>query len=143
MKILFVCTGNICRSPMAMVIFQNICIGKGQKNVKVAGAGTHAEFEATKEAVEALKVCGEKLPRKRLLATQFTERMLCEYDHIICMTQRHADYIGHHHANVKTLHEFADCGDIFDPYGYPLDIYIEVCKKLQNALSVLYNALFN
>jgi len=128
---------------MAEVIFRNLCVKNGHGHVQVDGVGTFAEREATPDALRALKICGEKLPKKRLMATQFIGRMVDGYDHIICMTERHADFIGRHHVNVKTLHEYANCGDIFDPYGYPLDIYIEVCKKLQVALKVLYSALIN
>jgi len=141
MKILFVCTGNICRSPMAEVIFQNLCEKHHRNGVFASGAGTYACDEMTPEAYEALKICGEKVPRKRIRATQFEPRMTHEFDHIICMTRQHKNFIGNF-ANVKTLDEYAGCGDIFDPFGYPLDVYIEVCKKLQKALGVLYNALF-
>lgn len=142
MKVLFVCTGNICRSPMAEIIFRNMCIANGRNDTQVSGAGTFAEYEMTEDAFKALEICGELLPCQKLRATQFTAQMIDEYDHVICMTENHAKYVGRQHANVKTLHEFANCGDIFDPYGYPLDIYIEVCKKLQNALGLLYNVLF-
>ena len=135
MRILFVCTGNICRSPMAEVIFKNL----NSKNI-VKSAGIYAADEMTCEAGEALKNCGEKLPRKKMKATQFKPSMLSEFDHIICMTRRHKEYIGDF-AHVKTLDDFAGCGDIFDPYGWPLDVYIEVCKKLQGALKVLYNKI--
>lgn len=142
MKVLFVCTGNICRSPMAEIIFRNICVTNGRNDIQVSGAGTFAEYEMTENAFKALEICGELLPSERLKATQFVMQMIDEYDHVICMTEKHADFVGRQYINVKTLHEFANCGDIFDPYGYPLDIYIEVCKKLQNALGLLYSKLF-
>jgi len=120
---------------MAEVIFRNF-----DKTLVVESAGTHAQHEMTRESGEALKLCGEKLPRKKMLATQFTQRMVSEYDFIICMTKRHKERIGEF-PNVKTLDEFTGCGDVFDPYGYPIDTYIEVCKKLQKDLRVLYNLL--
>jgi len=135
MKILFVCTGNICRSPMAEVIFRNLC-----SKCTVKSAGIYAADEMTREAGEALKLCGERLPRKKMKATQFKPSMIPEFDHIICMTRRHKAFIGNF-AHVKTLDDFTGCGDIFDPYGWPLDTYIDVCKKLQGALKVLYNKL--
>ena len=136
MKVLFVCTGNICRSPMAEIIFRNLC-GMG---AVIKSAGTHAADAMTSKAAEALRACGEKLPRKKMKATQFAPHMVTEFDFIICMTRRHKERIGNF-ANVKTLDEFAGCGDIFDPFGWPLDTYIEVCKKLQKALEVLYNRI--
>jgi len=56
------------------------------------------------------------------------------------MTRRHKEFVGDF-PNVKTLDEFTGCGDVADPYGWPLDTYIEVCKKLQKELGVLYNVL--
>jgi len=140
MKVLFVCTGNICRSPMAEVIFRNLCEKNGRKDIIVRGAGTYACDEMTPEAMEALKICGEVVPKKPIRATQFEAGMLSEFDYIICMTRRHVQQIGTRE-NVKTLDEFAGCGDIFDPYMYPLDVYIEVCKKLQGALKKFYDCV--
>jgi len=141
MKILFVCTGNICRSPMAEVIFKNLC-----PKFTVWSAGTHAAKAPvggmTKESGEALRICGEKLPRKKMKATQFEASMISKFDYVICMTRRHKERIGDA-LNVKTLDELVGSGDIFDPFGYPLDTYIEVCKKLQKELKLLYNVIAN
>jgi len=120
---------------MAEVIFKNF----GGKNT-VRSAGTHAADEMTKESLEALRILGEKLPRKVMKATQFTPQMVSKFDFVICMTKRHKERVGDF-ANVKTLDEYTGCGDIFDPYGWPIDTYVEVCKKLQRELRVLYNVL--
>ena len=142
MKILFVCTGNICRSPMAQVIFTNLCKQGGRGDIVVRGAGTAAQdgWEMTADARRALKLCGEKVGRKPMLATRFDPVMIKGYDHIITMTHAHAEHIGRH-PNVKSLDEFADCGDIMDPYLYPIDVYINVCKQLQEALAILYKEI--
>jgi protein-tyrosine-phosphatase len=124
---------------MAEVIFKNLC-GRG---VTVKSAGTHAAKALgfmTKESGEALKICGEKLPRKKIKATQFEQEMIAEFDYVICMTWRHKERVGEAE-NVKTLDELVGSGDIFDPFGHPLDTYIEVCKKLQKELGLLYTVL--
>ena len=142
MKILFICTGNICRSPMAQIIFENLCKKNKRKGITVKGAGTGAYEgqEMTTEAKQALKLCGEKLPRKPILATGFNPVMVQGYDHIITMTHAHAEYIGKY-SNVKSLDELTGCGDIIDPYLYPINVYIDVCKKLQEALRILYKEI--
>jgi len=124
---------------MAEVIFRNLCEKHGRKDIEVRGAGTHAECLMTEEAKKALIKCGEKIS-ERIKSTQFEQRMIDEFNYIICMTRRHKDFIGHHES-VMTLDEFTGCGDIFDPYGYPLNTYIKVCKELQTALQVLYNKI--
>ena len=143
MGVLFVCTGNICRSPMAEIIFKNILKKNGRDDVVVASAGTHAPTNTTMmpEVAEALKARGERVPRKPIKATQFSHFMYGAYNYIICMTRAHVDHLGNNRPNVFSLDELAGCGDVFDPYLYPLSTYIEVCKLLQKALAVLYNKI--
>lgn len=142
MKILFVCSWNTCRSPMAEVIFKNLCYLKVKDKTVVRSAGTHAAGDMSLKAWDALKICGEIRPARRMKAVQFEPSMIKEFDYIICMTRKHAEYIGLQYKSVKTLDDFVGCGDIFDPYGHVLEVYVEVCKKLQKALSILYNTIF-
>lgn len=145
-KILFVCTGNICRSPMAQIIFENIA-KKHQKSAKndqkyagfvVKSAGIGAQYgEFTSDlALLALKKCGEGT-HKPFASTLFTREMIGEFDRIVCMTAYHKQRIdpGSIYFNVQTLANY----DIPDPWGYAEDIYIEVCKQLQTAVKELYN----
>ena len=56
-KVMFICTGNICRSAMAEGMFKKILKDKGIENVEVCSAGIYAETGAyaTDEAIEAAK----------------------------------------------------------------------------------------
>jgi len=139
-KILFVCGGNTCRSPMAEVIFRNLCKRRGRKDIFVssAGAAVEAGLPVIDDTYVALKSCGETIGRRKKSAVQFKPSMIYEYDLIITMTKFVKRFIGDFE-NVKTLDEVAGCGDILDPFGYPIDVYIEVCKKLQKSMEVLYN----
>ena len=142
MKILFVCTGNICRSPMAQVIFENLLKRDKVKGVTVASAGTFTidGLPMTPTAVEALGVCGEKLGRKARKSRLFKKAMLKRYDHIVCMTAKHAEAIGAH-GNVYTIDQAVGCGDVPDPFMQGLDVYTACCKMLQEALGELYRRI--
>lgn len=148
MKICFVCTGNICRSPMAEIIFQNLCRKNKCTDIEVYSAGTRVAVGTviSKESQIALRDCREKLPKVLPHARQFTPDMFALYDHIICMTGGHKLELcayGRVPAlnNVRTLHEWVGCGDIADPYGNGTDRYFEVCKILQSALKLLYKEI--
>jgi len=114
MKILFVCTGNTCRSPMAEKIFAGLCQKNGRADVVVKSAGTHAYPPHTR----------------------WCDEMLSEFDHIVCMEQGHADFVQAGGAP-KNIHIF----NIKDPWGQSQDVYSDVHKKLQKAIKVLYNEI--
>ena len=154
MKILFVCTGNTCRSPMAQVIFSNICKKRKHKGVKVASAGifTKDGIPQMGAGVDALIACGEKLGKTNVKSTQFTPEMIKKYDFIVTMSREHALYIRGMQlgwsedeikscAEIGSLDEFVGCGDIGDPYGSGKDIYVACCEQLQFGLNKLYEKI--
>jgi len=127
---------------MAQVIFANICKKYGNTDFVIKGAGTATSNgePITPLAVEALRACGEKIPAQLPRSTRWNEYMLDEFDHIVCMTQGHAYTIDSsgEYLNVYTLDSVTGCGDVFDPWRYPIEIYIDVCIRLQQDLEVLY-----
>ena len=156
MKVLFVCTGNTCRSPMAQVIFTNLCKKHKRKGVKVASAGifTRNGIPQMGTGVEALIATGEKLGKTTIKSTQFLPAMIKKYDFIVTMSAEHAMYIrgmqlGWSESEIKSvaqigsLHEFVGCGDISDPFGGNKDVYITCCEQLKEALELLYKKILN
>ena len=88
MKILFICTGNICRSPAAEVILQKLLEEKQLSGIQVKSAGTHErdKYPRDETMVNIAKEYGYHMTGT---SQTMTPDMLMEADLIIVMTQRH------------------------------------------------------
>ncbi len=148
-NILFVCTGNTCRSPMCEAYFRHLCTNDGKKdNVKVSSAGVFAAegASASEQAQAVMQEIG--LDLSRFHSTVLTEDLLHRADLVIVMTSGHKRHVGIlcHEALAKTrlLGEFAaDAGgnDIQDPFGGDLAVYRECFCEMKVALDNLFHEL--
>ena len=135
MNILFVCTGNTCRSPMAAAIMEKIAV-ENDLDVLIESAGLFANVggTASDEAIEALDKMGIDLTFHQ--TKPITEELIEKSDIFLAMTQAHKELLKPMAGDkVYTLKEYAgENGDISDPYGGDLEEYEETANEIYDTL---------
>lgn len=132
-SVLFVCTGNSCRSPMAESLLKKI-----KPHWKIASAGTHAYegIPASTQAVEAMKEISSHIKNHRSQA--LTSSLLKSYDTIVCMQSSHMNFIQEsfsHQFDSKLflINQFSSCSSpdgIPDPIALSLNEYKDCLNKI-------------
>ncbi|MCL2598451.1 MAG: L-threonylcarbamoyladenylate synthase [Firmicutes bacterium] len=137
-SILFVCSGNTCRSPMMEFIFKDFVKDKPQKIV-VASSGLFADENQTmtKSAERALQELGVAYQHKQ---AKFLEReVLDKYDMVVTMTAMHKVGLPNY-PRIVSMDEIVGY-EIPDPFGGDASVYQSVAQKLQQACKQVYERL--
>ncbi|MEA3368747.1 MAG: low molecular weight protein arginine phosphatase [Candidatus Ratteibacteria bacterium] len=140
--VLFVCTGNSCRSVMAHNLFQKILEEDGlDGKIKVASAGTAVRL-GLKPVRGTIKVLGQEgIDVRHYRSQKLSSDLLNQAELIIVMEKRHrANLIEKSPAisrKVFLINEFLpeeSFLDLPDPIGKPLSYYIKTKEKIKNCL---------
>lgn len=140
MKILFVCTGNTCRSPMAEGLFRKIVSDKRIENIECSSAGLFALTgdEVTQNSVEACSRFGVDISSHR--ARRITAYILDETDKFVCMTKEHAVSLSLY----VPIEKIIVLGDgIPDPYGGNIETYMICANSIRTALSEQFDEIIS
>lgn len=131
MQVIFVCTGNTCRSPMAEGIFKSIY---GDDKALSRGLYVPEQISASFNSIKAMEEMDIDISKHR--SRQLTVGEAEDCDIIITMTESHKNTIISAYPKFRdktfTLSEFAgEGGDIKDPYGGDFALYSECAKEIR------------
>jgi len=157
--ILFVCTGNTCRSAMAEGIFRKMLKERTDDDSKfnIISAGTSA-LPGMRPTLEAIKVMTEQgIDISRHIVTQVKEDLVKKADLILVMSDTHKDYIKTKFTfaqdKIYLLKEFAKIGEfksiqktddnyeVVDPLGRPIEFYRIVARELKENLDKILDKI--
>src|SRR5437588_2495914 len=146
--VLFVCTGNVCRSPMAEGIFRYAVQGRGDYRVFSAGLGAMEGQPPSPYGVQAVRELGIDISGQR--SRMLTPELVQQADYIFGMTHSHIDTVMllYPQAAEKTflLREFDDTLDFFekdisDPIGGSYDVYLDCRDQIEQGIASLLRFL--
>ena len=130
-KIVFVCTGNTCRSPMAEGIFNALASVQGKESYALScGLSVLAPLPVSENAVTAAAEFDADISKHTARAA--SPELFKDADAVYCMTS------GHLRQFKMLFPQFAaiaclmppPCGEVPDPYGGNLSLYIDTASRI-------------
>jgi protein-tyrosine-phosphatase len=135
-KILLVCTGNICRSPLAAALLQRALTERGADGIEVSSAGTGAWDGAPVSEGAYLVGLEQGLDLSAHRARLLTRDLVEHSDVILTMARHHrarVDELGGE-GHVFVFGEYSgrtgNDAEVSDPFGGDLDVYRATCVEL-------------
>jgi len=147
MRLLFVCTGNTCRSAIAEALARREAIERGLADVEVSSAGTSA-WDGAPASDGALLVALERgLDISTHRSQQLTRELVQSHDVVLVMGPHHAERAealggeGRTHLLTAFAAGTTSGHAINDPFGGDLDQYRETLGELQGEIRRVFDRL--
>ena len=156
--LLFVCTGNMCRSPMAEGIMKDLILDEVNTKhqvmpIEIMSAGIFAVQGGgvSPLAIEVAAQNGINLNFHR--STQLTENLAKKSDLILTMEKNHTDYIRNNWPDIDYVYELRRFErdkeslegrlEIIDPIGMGFEIYQMVFEELKREITRISQTVFS
>lgn len=152
-KIVFVCTGNTCRSPMAELLLKRRLETLGLKGYTVTSAGIKAKKGDVINPKSAQVLEENGILSDGFTSTKLTDKILREAFAIICMTESQRDFLADmrwnsfrkigEEAQENNVHSFYEISgyEVLDPYGRDIDCYRYVYSLLSAGMEKVIDKL--
>ena len=152
-KIVFVCTGNTCRSPMAELLLKCRLDELGLKGYTVNSAGIRAKRGDVINPKSAQVLEENGIEAEGFTSTKLTDKIVRESFAIVCMTESQKDFLTDmrwnafkkageeaQENNVRSFYEITGY-EVIDPYGKDIDCYRYVYGLLSAGIDRLIEKL--
>jgi len=146
LRILFVCTGNICRSPMAEGILKDMVPTdlKNRFEIKSAGINTTSGMRVSASAAKVSEKNGININSH--LSSQIDEKMISGSNLIFVMAQEHLEFFRNEYTTyldkVYLLKKFenpdTENSSIIDPIGMDIESYEKIFNEIKGEIERIF-----
>ena len=154
-KIIFVCTGNTCRSPMAEAVCRSELKRLRAEGFEVLSAGISAHENGRLNEYSAVALAENGLMLENFNSTPLSDRLLEEAYAVVCMTERQREAlverraldffqsVGKRGSLGENIHSFYSLAgyEIPDPFGKDLNYYRATFEAIVKAMPVILEKL--